>query len=380
MSFACCIKEVEECLTNLRSTNREKEEKMAGKKANKMNYLKCAVLIVIAVTLVVLGSSEVYAGQKVRFAYSSSHMGYLPRIVAFEKGFFAQEGLEIDAVNIPGGSKAAAALLGGSTDIVNLAYFHALKAARKGFDVVAFACPLNQWPLAYLMKPEMMKEKGITVNSTVDEKIRAMKGLRIGCTSAGSGTALIPRAFLKNRGIDPATEVRMVPFGKWKAGVAAFESGKIDVFQWVSPIPELLQQKGTGTIIFSMAKGDVPEFDGYMWDSYFTTREFMNEHPDEILAFTKAIIRAIDYIHNNKKGTMEIIAKTWKDASAELRERSYKNISKAVPEVPRLTKAGWEINMKLHFADAKGVERERLAYEKTATNKFVDQALKELGK
>ncbi len=231
-------------------------------KWNLKSQWKLGVLALIAIFLLMFVQDAVFAGQKVRFVYSSSHMGYLPRIVALEKGFFAQEGLDIDAVNVPGGSKAAAALLGGSTDIVNLAYFHALKAARKGFDVVAFACPLNQWPLAYLLKPEMMKKKGITVNSTIDEKIKAMKGLRIGVTSAGSGTALIPKAFLKNRGIDPDTEVRMVPFGKWKAGVAAFEKGKIDVFQWVSPIPELLQQKGTGPIICSMARGDVPEIDG----------------------------------------------------------------------------------------------------------------------
>ena len=353
---------------------------MERKILNKSNVWKCVVGIILVVVLMVAGGATAYAGQKVRFVYSSIHMGYLPRIVALEKGFFAQEGLDMDAVNIPGGSKAAAALLGGSTDIVNLAYFHALKAARKGFDVVAFACPLNQWPMAYLMKPEMMKEKGITVNSTIDEKIKAIKGLSLGCTSPGSGTDLIPRAFLKNRGIDPATEVKIVPFGKWKAGVAAFEKGKIDVFQWVSPIPELLEQKGTGKIIFSMARGDVPEFDGYMWDSYFTTRKFMEEHPDAIVAFMKGIIRAIDYIHNDKEGTIEIIAKTWKDATPELREASYENISRAVPKVPRLTKAGWDININLHFADAKGVEKERLAYERTATNEFVEKALKELGK
>jgi len=226
----------------------------------------------------------------------------------------------------------------------------------------------------------MMKKKGITENSSVDEKIKAMKGLTIGCTSPGSGTDLIPRAFLKNRNIDPATEVKIVPFGKWKAGVAAFESGKIDVFQWVSPIPELLEQKGTGKIIFSMASGDVPEFDGYMWDSYFTTRKFMEAHPDELVAFMKAIIRAIDYIHNDKEGTMKIIAKTWKEATPELREASYESIRRAVPSVPRLTKAGWEININLHFADSKGEEKKRLAYEKTTTNKFVDKALKELGR
>jgi NitT/TauT family transport system substrate-binding protein len=349
----------------------------------KMNFrrTKLSLFFIFAVIfLLTFSALNASAGNKVRFVYSSVHMGYLPRIVALEKGFFAEEGLEMESTNIPGGSKAAAALLGGSCDIVNLAYFHALKAARKGFDVVAFACPLNQWPMAYLMKPEMMKKKGITLNSTVDEKIKAMKGLSIGCTSPGSGTDLIPRAFLKNRGINPATEVKIFPFGKYKAGVAAFETGKIDVFQWVSPIPELLEQKGTGKIVFSMAKGDVPEFDGYMWDSYFTTREFMEENPEALVAFMKAIIRAIDYIHNDKDGTIEIIAKTWKEATPELREASYKHVRSAVPKVPRLTKAGWEINMKLHFADAQGEEKARLAYEKTATNKFVDQALKELGK
>ncbi len=336
--------------------------------------------LVIVILLLFAFSVTSFAGQKVKFVYSSVHMGYLPRIVALENDFFTQEGLEVEAINIPGGSKAAAALLGGSADIVNLAYFHALKAARKGFDVVAFGCPLNQWPLAYLMKAEMMEKKGITVQSSIDDKIHAMKGLVVGCTSPGSGTDLIPRAFLKNRGIDPATEVKMVPFGKWKAGVAAFEKGKIDIYQWVSPIPELLEQKGTGKILFSMARGDVPEFDGYMWDSYFTTREYMDKNPEVLVAFTKAIIKAMDYIHSNKEGTMKIIAKTWKEAGPELLDAAYENINRAVPKDPRLTKAGWEINMKLHFSDAKGVEKERIAYEKTATNEFVEKALKELGR
>jgi len=358
--------------------NTEQERRRDMKSFNRRQ--KWAIVLVLAVVPLLLGLGEGHAGMKVRFVYSSIHMGYLPRIVALERGFFAEEGLDMESTNIPGGSKAAAALLGGSCDIVNLAYFHALKAARKGFDVVAFACPLNQWPMAYLMKPEMMKKKGITVNSTIDEKIRAIKGLSIGCTSPGSGTDLIPRAFLKNRGIDPNTEVKIYPFGKWKAGVAAFEKGKLDVFQWVSPIPEMLEQKGIGTIVFSMARGDVPEFDGYMWDSFFTSHKFMNEHPEVILAFTKAVIRAIDYINADKQGTMEIIGKTWKEATPELREASYENMRKAIPRVPLLTKAGWDINMRLHFADAPAEEKARMAFEETASTEFVKKAMKELGK
>lgn len=341
---------------------------------------KCIVLFGVVFATVLLSGKATFAEEKVRFVYSSVHMGYLPRIVALEKGFFAAEGLDMESTNIPGGSKAAAALLGGSCDIVNLAYFHALKAARQGFDVVAFACPLNQWPLSYLMKPDMMKAKGITAGSPLDERIRAMKGLSIGCTSAGSGTDLIPRAFLRNRGIDPDTEVKIVPFGKWEAGVAAFEAGNIDIFQWVSPIPEMLEQKGVGKILFSMARGEVPEFNGFAWDSFFTTREYMEKHPEIILAFTKAVKRAIDYIHKDQEGTIAIIANTWKEATPELRLSAYETISKAVPVEPLLTKAGWEINMNLFFTDATADEKGKMAFDRTATSRFVDEALKEMGK
>ncbi|OQY09454.1 MAG: hypothetical protein B6I30_09785 [Desulfobacteraceae bacterium 4572_187] len=40
-----------------------------------------------------------FAKNKVRFVYSSVHMGYLPRIVALEKGFFAEEGLDMEVIN-----------------------------------------------------------------------------------------------------------------------------------------------------------------------------------------------------------------------------------------------------------------------------------------
>lgn len=129
-----------------------------------------------------------------------------------------------------------------------------------------------------------------------------------------------------------------------------------------------------------MAKGEVSEFDGFAWDSFFTTKEFMEKNPQTILSFTKAIIRAMDYIHNDKQGTVAVIAKTWKEATPELRQAAYETISKAVPQVPRLSKAGWEINMNLFFANASAEEKSKMSYQNTATNRFVDQALKEMGK
>jgi len=320
------------------------------------------------------------AATKLNFVYSSVHIGYLPRIIALEKGFFKAEGLDIAATDIPGGPKAMAAVIGGSAEIGNLAYFHVMKAVQKGSDLVAFACTLNKWPMAYLMKPDMMQKKGITVNSTVDEKIKAMKGLKIGVTSPGSGTDAIPRAFLKNRGIDPEREVFIVPFGPIGAGVAAFEQGKIDVFQWSSPMPEMLEAKGVGKVIFNMSNGDVPEFNGYMWDSYFTTLKFCRENRETVVAFTRAIMKAIQYINDNKKGALEVMQRTFSEASPDLIEKSYYNILPAIPKKPLLTRTGHDINVKIYFADEPKEELKKMSFEAVSSNEVVEKVAEELGK
>ena len=337
------------------------------------------VQIILLITLLIL-TANAHAARKLDFIYSSIHIGYLPRIVALEKGFFKTEGLDVTATDIPGGPKAMAAVIGGSAEIGNLAYFHVMKAIQKGSDLVAFACPLNQWPMAYLMKSDMMQKKGITIKSSLDEKIKAMKGLKIGVTSPGSGTDVIPRAFLKNRGIDPEKEVFIVPFGPVGAGVAAFEQGKIDVFQWSSPIPEMLEAKGVGKVIFNMSNGDVPEFNGYMWDSYFTTRKFYKENRETVVAFTRAIMKAIQYINENRKGTLEVIQKTFSEASPELVEKSYYNILPAIPKKPLLTQAGHDINVRLYFADDSKDELKKISFEMVSTNEVVEKAAQELGK
>lgn len=325
-------------------------------------------------------TAHAHAARTLNFIYSSTHIGYLPRIIALEKGFFKAEGLDVTATDIPGGPKAMAAVIGGSGEIGNLAYFHVMKAVQKGSDLVAFACPLNQWPMAYLMKPDMMQKKGITINSPVDEKIKAMKGLKIGVTSPGSGTDVIPRAFLKNRGIDPEKEVFIVPFGPIGAGVAAFEQGKIDVFQWSSPMPEMLEAKGVGKVIFNMSKGDVPEFNGYMWDSYFTTRKFYKENRETVVAFTRAIMKAIQYINDNKKGTLEVMQKTFSEASQDLIEKSYYNILPAIPKKPLLTRMGHDINAKIYFADEPKEELKKMSFEAVSSNEVVEKVAEELSK
>jgi len=66
----------------------------------KHKFKKSALLFTLSIIfLFTICTPHAFAKNKVRFVYSSVHMGYLPRIVALEKGFFAEEGLDMEVIN-----------------------------------------------------------------------------------------------------------------------------------------------------------------------------------------------------------------------------------------------------------------------------------------
>src|SRR3990170_4260785 len=56
---------------------------------------------------------------------------YLPLTVAERKGYFKDEGLEVEIPNFAGGSQALRALVGGSADMVSGAYEHTINMVAK---------------------------------------------------------------------------------------------------------------------------------------------------------------------------------------------------------------------------------------------------------
>src|SRR5258707_15565469 len=56
---------------------------------------------------------------------------YLPLTVAERKGYFKDEGLEVEIPDFAGGAKAVQALVGGSADMVSGAYEHPINMVAK---------------------------------------------------------------------------------------------------------------------------------------------------------------------------------------------------------------------------------------------------------
>ena len=62
---------------------------------------------------------------------------YLPLTIAERKGFFKEQGLDVEINDFAGGAKSLQALVGGSVDVVTGAYEHTIRMQSKGQDIRA---------------------------------------------------------------------------------------------------------------------------------------------------------------------------------------------------------------------------------------------------
>src|SRR5439155_1738120 len=154
-------------------------------------------IVAVAVLLAVLvsgGAPASRAAEKVTVGVGGvALMVYLPTALAKAKGYFAEEGLDVEILDIKGGgSQAASALIGGSVDFSANAIDHAIKARTRGKDLIAVH--------SHVRLPVM----GLVVANKYKGEIKSiadLKGRPLGVTSPGSQTHMVLGYLLVKSGV-----------------------------------------------------------------------------------------------------------------------------------------------------------------------------------
>jgi NitT/TauT family transport system substrate-binding protein len=122
-------------------------------------------------------------------------------LIADKKGFFKDAGLDVEIVNAGSGSKAAAAVIGGSDRVGASDLGDMLGAAEKGQDVKIFAALVSRPTVAAVLRKSVADRLGITDQTPVDQRVKALKGLKMSISTPGSGTDVMLRYLLGARAI-----------------------------------------------------------------------------------------------------------------------------------------------------------------------------------
>ena len=214
---------------------------------------------------------------------------YLPLTVAERKGYFKDEGLEVEIPDFAGGARALQALVGGSADMVSGAYEHTINMAAKKQPIKAVVLQAKYSSIALVMS----KEKAARYKSAKD-----LKGWKIGVTAPGSSTNMFVNNLLAKEGLKP-TDVSIVGVGTGAGAVAAMEKGELDAISNLDPV--LTQLESTGKFVAvadsRTEKGMKDIYGGdYHASVIYITEEFIRKNPNTVQAVVNAMVRADKWI------------------------------------------------------------------------------------
>jgi NitT/TauT family transport system substrate-binding protein len=220
---------------------------------------------------------------------SKVRVGYIgitceaPIFMAVEKGFFKEEGLEVDLVKCEWANYKDVLALGGF-DVTHHLIMYFLKPVEQGLDV-KFTGGIHRGCL---------RVQALT-NGPI-QTIKDLKGKRIGVPGMGTPPFIFANRVLGASGIDPSKDIRWVVFPAGELGLA-LDKGDVDAVANSEPIGTLLAASGKVKTIADQAT-DSPYKDEYCC-AVLVNGKFLAKNPKTATAATRALLKAAKWVQTN---------------------------------------------------------------------------------
>jgi NitT/TauT family transport system substrate-binding protein len=336
--------------------------------------LRLSAIILTAVSCGMGPASAQPQLQKLTIAIAGKGLSFIIQYVAIGAGFYKEEGIDPEIVDVASGTRMAAAVMGGSADISQLGLPHTLEAVARGGTLVAIGTGFDKYPIALVLSNEAIKRVGITPGMPLDEKINRLHGLHIGITSPGSSTDEFMRTILEVRGMSAATAVRLQPIGIGAPMVAATEGGSIDGFAYMSPFTDMIVSKGEGQMIADPMQDNVPEFKDVPYQVITTSVGTLQSKRPLLLATERALTKAIKLCHDEPEQARRVVRTFFTDVSEAEFNTAFDSYVKGVPITPVIAPAQVANTLKMvNLAEKTPINP---PFDKVVDNSLAEQAAK----
>ena len=277
--------------------------------------------------LIILFSSFIPAGkaiaqERVRIGWAAMTASHTPLWVAQEKGFLAKQGLAPELIFFGAGPPAMQALVAGDLDIVVTSAPNVVNPRLGGVDTVMILSIIPTFI------DHIITASGITSPEQLRGKVGSVNRF-------GSISEMGLRLSLRRLGIDPEKDVKIVPAGGNPERLAAVSKGISQFTIMNEPFIKEAERLGFRDLV-NMATLKIP-----LHGNGIVTREGIIKAKRPMIAkFVRAVTEAIHYIKADKEATKAIIGKYTKFNDPDGLERTYKNYTAVLLDVPYAEPAG----------------------------------------
>ena len=268
-----------------------------------------------ALVALLIVSSPAHA-EKLRLSVSSVDSSFLTVAVADKRGFFKEQGLEVEVIRMAA-PISITALANGDIDYTMI-FASVIRGAMRGMPIKVTASFLDGSTHALIARPEF-------------KSVKDLRGKTLGVSTIGATSDLTARMMIRHFGVDPDKEMKIVALGSDRARFASLKEGIVDVAV-ISP-PADAEGKKIGMNVLARAY----ELFNFPFVGLGANVKKLKERPDEVKRMLKALMRANRYIRENREGAIQTLAewsKSTKEAAAASYDGTYKvfNVDGSIPE------------------------------------------------
>jgi NitT/TauT family transport system substrate-binding protein len=236
--------------------------------------------------VVLLVWASISAAEKIRVSVTNYNMSYLAAGVAAKRGFFKEEGLDVEIVRM-NANVAMSSLISGDVDYTMI-FASVIRAAMRGIPLKVIAVLIDSPPYAFIARPEITAMK-------------ALKGKTVGIGVYGSSNDIIARMMLERSGIDPDKETKLVAFGSDGARFAALKEGLVEA-AIIAP-PADAQARKLGLNVLARAN-DLFKFPHI---GLGTTNKKLQERNEEVVRVIRAFIKANRFVRDHRQEAINVL-------------------------------------------------------------------------
>lgn len=213
--------------------------------------------------------------ERVRYATSAAN---LPITFGVKKGFFAEQGLDVQVLLVNGGVEAVTAAAAGEAELGGM-----------GSPIITGAAA--GVPITIVGSPPAAGQHFILVARPGYQSLSDLKGKPISPGGAGQGTIQAFNFIARAKGFKPS-DFQYVNAGSTANALAALQAGKVEAIITSEITGVKAEQEGFGKVM----ERAVDYFGRYQHSFIFATHKFIKEKPEKLRSFLVAYQKSVQYI------------------------------------------------------------------------------------
>jgi NitT/TauT family transport system substrate-binding protein len=265
-------------------------------------------------------TSPANAQTSFKIGISAPVVTILPVWMGEAGGFYAKEGLNVEVINMEGGTRGLQVLLSGEIQAMHVGLGPAVLANKQGADLRIITSTCNTIPFTMFTKP------GVTMKD--------IKGKSFGISTFGSETDIAISILLKQQNVT-RQDVTFTQIGGSGQRFAALVAGRIDVAPLIEPTITQAKERGFSPLI-DLAAANTP----WIFDSVVVSASYMKQNRDTLTKFVRGYIAGAYLALSDEKKAKEVIAQRMRVKDQKVLDASYEDFRRLMPLDAAPTMAG----------------------------------------